>query len=229
MSITPPDLYQIPRKQNIYKMERLIFFMVSWIRKIGRKLFGLRTIDENPDGRNGRPRIDPIRSAFKIVKHESLKKDFRINRIFSRLNNHKIILETHGHSIDKLKKEIELLKRALESVHEQGLRQDSRLRPINQPISRLNPINRSVEAGLKLSAFSVQEKKIIAVMFEHKGMALSYQDIAKLLDKSPLTIKSQINQLRTKTNLLVGQSDSEGKKRFGLKENARIESFVAGD
>ncbi|MEW6040588.1 MAG: hypothetical protein AB1633_03610 [Elusimicrobiota bacterium] len=80
-----------------------------------------------------------------------------------------------------------------------------------------------------VSSFSTQEKKILAVLFDNKGISLSYKDIGKLLNKSENTVKVQINQLKNKTNLLNEMIDQEGKKRYALKEKVKLEKFIVTD
>lgn len=214
---------------------------MSWIQRFGRALFGLKDFSKKESFKKDRQRSadTPVRAAFNKIKAENKKRDSKINKIFNKLSFHYNTLESHSKLIGNLEKQVSDLK---ETITELKLSQSSRLNTINRPINRLNPINlntvkdammitsnQQIEQKLGLSKFTTQEKKIIASLFEHKGMALSYQDIAKLLDKSPITIKSQINQLKTKTNLIEEQTDTEGKRRFRLKENVRIEGFLTGD
>lgn len=77
-----------------------------------------------------------------------------------------------------------------------------------------------------INQFSQQEKKILAVFFQNKDIALSYSDIAKTLGKSPNTIKNELRQITIKANLFDYTISDENRKRFKLKDNLRIENYL---
>ncbi len=77
-----------------------------------------------------------------------------------------------------------------------------------------------------ISRFSEQEKRILALFFENKDMALSYADIGRYLGKSPNTIKNQLRQINIKADLFDYTIGNESRKRFKLKDGLRIEKYL---
>lgn len=173
-----------------------------------------------------KPRLSPVEQAFKKIKLENQKRDARIDRVFNQLNSHSAKLDSYGKIISRIQNQVATLSQKLQNLQESRIFQ-----PTNQlvvPTNRLVATNRPAHYT-ELSKLSTQEKRILSVLFDHKGTSLSYADISKLLGKSINTVKTQINQLKAKTNLLAETVDSERKKRYKLKENIWLEKFVASD
>ena len=113
----------------------------------------------------------------------------------------------------------------------------------NQPISRLSePTNRLVATSrptkpslaeslerLDMDSITEQEKRIVAVFLDHRDMSLSYQDLAKALDKSPYTVKNQMRQMNMKNNLFDRIVDCSNRIRFKLKKRLKVEVNLAPD
>jgi hypothetical protein len=79
---------------------------------------------------------------------------------------------------------------------------------------------------LDINRLSEQEKNILAVFFQNQGMALSYVDIGRALNKPPNTLKNQIRQIRPKADLFDRMVDTCGTNRFKLKDGLRIEKYL---
>jgi hypothetical protein len=79
---------------------------------------------------------------------------------------------------------------------------------------------------LDVNYFSEQEKRILAVFFQNQGMALSYVDVARALNKSPYTIKNQMNRMRLKADLFDRTIGDQSRNRFKLKDGLRIEKYL---
>jgi len=144
------------------------------------------------------------------------------------LNSHFLLLQSHTKAIKQLEKELAEYKKVIKEMSVVTA-ENNIVNPIkrpNEPTNRLNATNQPVNTVPVNSPLSLQEKRILMVLFDNNGLSLSYKDIAKLLNKSPNTVKAQINQLKVKTNLLKEISDSEGTKRYGLKERVKFEKFV---
>ena len=113
----------------------------------------------------------------------------------------------------------------------------------NQPISRLSePTNRLVATSrptklstveslerLDMDSITEQEKRIVGVFLDHRDMSLSYQDLAKVLDKSPYTVKNQMRQINMKTNLFDRIIDCHNRIRFKLKKRLKVEADLGAD
>ena len=82
---------------------------------------------------------------------------------------------------------------------------------------------------MDIDSITEQEKRIIGVFLAHRDMSLSYQDIAKSLDKSPYTVKNQMRQINMKANLFDRMVDSQGKNRFKLRKYLKVEANLVAD
>jgi hypothetical protein len=142
-------------------------------------------------------------------------------------------LQDHRKDIDEnsaILKEHGLKLKNLENIltnHPMGL-PPSQTSPTQQPDWATKPVQSNGTNGCKfdINQFSQQEKKILAVFFQNKDIALSYADIAKTLGKSPNTIKNEIRQITFKANLFDYTIGDENRKRFKLKDNLRIENYL---
>jgi len=139
------------------------------------------------------------------------------------LSEHKSIIEQH-------------------SVKLSTLEQAVNWQPANLRLTRNSQANRPDQAGnpapvgttgnlqspqkLDVNYFSEQEKRILAVFFQNQGMALSYVDVASALNKSPYTIKNQINRMRLKADLFDRTIGDQSRNRFKLKDGLRIEKYL---
>ena len=57
-------------------------------------------------------------------------------------------------------------------------------------------------------------------------MRLSYADVARALNKSPYTIKNQMNRMRLKADLFDRTIGDQSRNRFKLKDGVRIEKYL---
>lgn len=132
----------------------------------------------------------------------------------------------------ELKKLVKDLQKDVKLDHDILLLLQGKLEAINnpefkQPFKRLNTSKqKQKEALIDLDSFTPKEKTIIKTLLDNKDMALSYKDIAKILDKSPNTIRCQINTLKTKTGFLLEQVDNENNKRYKLKQDIPIKKLI---
>jgi len=104
--------------------------------------------------------------------------------------------------------------------------------PVMRPIEIINPSTSPGRAPIgfdqrfDINRFSQQEKRILAVFFQNKQMCLSYVDIAHALNKSPYTIKNQMNRMRLKADLFDRTIGDQSRNRFKLKDGLRIEKYL---
>jgi len=208
--------------------------MFSFIKKfLGQSSHGKTPVAGNIGGKaRTKTRANTVKLAFEKVKSENQERDTRIDKIYSQLNSHSAKLEDYGKVIQQIQNQVGILDQKIISLQNIGvLDQINRLNEptnrLNEPANRLNATNRATERPMSLSNLSAQEKRIITALLDHKGISLSYADIAKVLGKSINTVKTQINQLKAKTNLLAEVIDEERKKRYKLKENLRLEQFLS--
>jgi len=118
---------------------------------------------------------------------------------------------------------------------EEIVREPAGISPLQYtPIDRLEEgTNRSVATKtaevdnnekLDMQILTQQEKRIMEIFLTHRNMALSYQDIAKSLNKSPHTIKNQMREIIMKAPLFEKSVEDQHRNRFKLKKHLKIES-----
>jgi hypothetical protein len=104
--------------------------------------------------------------------------------------------------------------------------------PIARLIQTRPPSTRSAVATsdtiqkFDINRFSEQQKRILAVFFQNEGMALSYVDIGRILNKSPHTIKNQMREIRLKADLFETSIGEQSRHRFTFKRDLRIEKYL---
>lgn len=173
-----------------------------------------------------------LSEAFGRVRQDIQKMDTQTAALQSRLQEHDRLLKEHGllleSQIGRLTKLEEILMTPTITV----------TAPLPTPIptpttpthrlsSRL--VEASSTAELDLGHFSPTEKNILGVLLAHRHMALSYQDIAKSLHKSPHTIKNQIHQIAIKADVLDKTTDAGNRNRFKLKKNLQLKTALTAD
>jgi len=148
-----------------------------------------------------------------------------------------VLLEQHSKELSEHKVIINQHSARLSSLEQMINRQ-----PANQELDRTNQVNRPGQTSspalamafgaqqssqkLDVNYFSEQEKRILAVFFQNQGMALSYVDVAGVLNKSPYTIKNQMNRMRLKADLFDRTIGDQSRNRFKLKDSLRIEKYL---
>lgn len=101
-------------------------------------------------------------------------------------------------------------------------------RPVamTKPPIAAKPKTKDSSQKFDLNRFSEQEKRILSVFFHNQDLALSYVDIAKTLNKSPHTVKNQMNQMKLKADLFNRTVDNDSRNRFRLKDSLKIEKYL---
>jgi DNA-binding NarL/FixJ family response regulator len=139
------------------------------------------------------------------------------------LSEHKDVIEQHSARLSKLEQAVnwQPSNRRL-ALNSQPNRPDQ----ASNPLPAATPGNLPLPQKLDVDYFSEQEKRILAVFFQNQGMALSYIDIARTLNKSPHTIKNQVRQMRLKADLFDRTVGDQSRNRFKLKDGLRIEKYL---
>lgn len=94
------------------------------------------------------------------------------------------------------------------------------------PAPAAEPSKPSSPRKFDINHLSEQEKRILAVFFHNKDMALSYVDIARALNKSHHTVKNQMNQMRLKADFFDRSVGRDSRNRFRLKDGLKIEKYL---
>jgi len=205
--------------------------MFEWVKRIftGQT----KTKKERQPPRLAKSKDVALREAFKKIKLERQKLDARINKAFSRIN---LLTIEQDKKIDNIISEITKIKERLRLnepkiiIKPRLIDESGRLNDEPRLIAQVSKTtNNGSKTVINIDSLTLQEKKILATLMENKSMPLSYQDIAALINKSPITIKAQLNKLKTKTNFIEEYKDSEGRKRHKIKDGFKIESFAGSD
>ena len=181
--------------------------------------------------------LDPkISQAFGRVKRDMKKLRTSLTDINAQLTGHTEVLTehtrwmaTHTARLDSLEQRVSAATPAL-ALTAEPLPMSRPTTPTRRPDTPTNRLvatrpatNRTAE-HLDLQSLSPQEKRILQVFWTHRDMALSYQDIATSLHKSPHTIKNQIRQMNMKSSLFDKTVDANSKNRFKLRKHLKIET-----
>lgn len=157
--------------------------------------------------------------------------------------------------IDQLRGRLHTIDIALEKHDDQLIRHDTQLKGHEQKIQTLEQKitetpaqavtpRRPVRSDIKdaptstqctptappqqfdIDQFTEQEKRILAVFFQNKGVNMSYADVATALNKSACTVKNQMNQIRQKADLFHCTIGNQSRNLFTLKGDLRIEKYL---
>ena len=139
------------------------------------------------------------------------------------LAQHRKLITNHSEKLRDLEHMVEMTK--LYASDEEISRAGRPVRAISPPPTTNRPAE-SPPVKFDVNYFSEQEKKILALFFQNKGMTLSYVDIACALKKSPNTIKNQMNRMRLKADLFDKAIGDQSRNRFKLKNDLRIEKYL---
>jgi len=71
-----------------------------------------------------------------------------------------------------------------------------------------------------LEQFSVTERALIWILL-NTDMKLSYEDLATMLGKEKSTIRSQVNSIKQKSDIVKEQTEKNGKKRVYIPEEIK--------
>ena len=148
-----------------------------------------------------------------------------------------IALEKHDNELSQhselIKANSEGLKKLEEIVEESKIKApvevtSAPIRPVAAvaPSSSFEHATQNPPQKFDINCFSEQERRIVATFFHNRDMALSYVDIAKALNKSPHTVKNQMNQMRFKADLFNRSVGRDCRKRFRLKNGLKIEKYL---
>lgn len=192
-------------------------------------------------------RSDPIELAFGRVKRDFNKLKAQSQSLQQHCDQHDRIIEDHSQQLQDQRNRFQKLEERLgpqlphvplelnhplpemidlPAHHHQSISRPTE--PTNRPVAT-KTVDQSILSELDMDRFSNQEKKILSVFLSHRQMALSYCDVAKTLNKSPHTVKNQVRQIMTKSNLFEKFVDNQQKNRFKLKPNLKVKASLDHD
>ncbi len=109
---------------------------------------------------------------------------------------------------------IKLIQKDLEMLKESN-------RPIDRATEPKNTIDRAVEKIDQEIKLLPSEKKILAILNQYQGTALTYIDIADLSNLNPTTIKNTINRIKDKSNFIIKVESKDKKNRYTLNDKVK--------
>jgi DNA-binding CsgD family transcriptional regulator len=160
--------------------------------------------------RNMQTNIDQLHSRISTI-------DIAIKKHDDQLAEHTTRLQEHG-------EKLQTLEQTVTTTPTQPLTPRQLMR---QAAENATPMTQAGPAQqFDIERFTEQEKRVLAVFFQNKGMRMSYADVARTLNKSAYTIKNQMNQIRQKADLFDCMIGSQSRNLFTLKGDLRIEKYL---
>jgi len=147
--------------------------------------------------------------------------DVAIQKHDGQLLAHEARLQEHTQKLQTLEQKV-----AIPAAQALIFRQAGRHATENIPHLSAQPAYASPPQQFDMERFTEQEKHVLAVFFQNKGMRMSYADVAKVLNKSAYTIKNQMNQIRQKADLFDRTMGGQSRNLFALKADLRVEKYL---
>jgi DNA-binding CsgD family transcriptional regulator len=147
--------------------------------------------------------------------------DIAIKKHEDQLTAHEASLQEHRQKFQTLEQKI-----SIPVVQPMTSRQAVRHVAENSPGPSAQLAHVGTAQQFDIERFTEQEKRVLAVFFQNKGMRMSYADVARVLNKSAYTIKNQMNQIRQKADLFDCTIGNQSRNLFALKADLRVEKYL---
>ena len=170
-----------------------------------------------------RPNVEKIGILVEGLQAQINTVNIALKKHDDELTDHKKLISEHAEGLEKLEQKVSTVQ--INPPVKETI-------PIIRPVGIVNPstapVQTTSESAQKfdINRFSEQQKRILAVFFQDQGMALSYVDIARTLNKSPHTIKNQMREIKLKADLFDRTIGEQSRHRFKLKKDLRIEKYL---
>ena len=147
--------------------------------------------------------------------------DIAIKRHNDVLAAHETRLQEHAQRFQTLEQKV-----SIPVVQPTAFRQAGRHAAENSPRLSTQTAHASLAQQFDIEQFTEQQKRVLAVFFQNKGIRMSYADVARVLNKSAFTIKNQMNQIRQKADLFDRSIGNQSRNLFALKADLRVEKYL---
>ena len=147
--------------------------------------------------------------------------DIAIKRHNDVLAAHETRLQEHAQRFQTLEQKV-----AVPPAQPMTFRQAGRHVTEDSPRLSTQTAHASLAQQFDIEQFTEQQKRVLAVFFQNKGMRMSYADVARTLNKSAYTVKNQMNQIRQKADLFDCAIGNQSRNLFTLKADLRIEKYL---
>lgn len=167
--------------------------------------------------------IEKISSGIENLQSQLITVNIALKKHDEELSEHKQLVCQHSERFEKLEEKIRTV-----SITPPTRETIPPVRPIEIPNPSTTPAPTTSDSIQKfdINRFSEQQKRILAVFFQNQDMALAYVDIARILSKSPHTVKNQMREIRLKADLFDRSIGEQSRHRFKLKNDLRIEKYL---
>ena len=147
--------------------------------------------------------------------------DIAIKRHNDVLAAHETRLQEHAQRFQTLEQKV-----SIPVVQPTAFRQAGRHAAENSPRLSTQTAHAGLAQQFDIEQFTEQQKRVLAVFFQNKGIRMSYADVARVLNKSAFTIKNQMNQIRQKADLFDCTIGNQSRNLFALKADLRVEKYL---
>jgi DNA-binding CsgD family transcriptional regulator len=152
----------------------------------------------------------------------------RVSTIEIAIKRHNDVLAAHETRLQEHAQRFQTLEQkvSIPVVQPTAFRQAGRHAAENSPRLSTQTPHASLAQQFDIERFTEQEKRVLAVFFQNKGIRMSYADVARVLNKSAFTIKNQMNQIRQKADLFDCTIGNQSRNLFALKADLRVEKYL---
>jgi DNA-binding CsgD family transcriptional regulator len=175
------------------------------------------------------PSPDPVtREAFAGMRTDIDQLLGRVGTFDIAIKKHDDLLAVHEACLQEHRQRFQALEQkvAIPVVQPVTFRQAGRHGSESIPRLSAQPTQASLAQQFDIERFTEQEKRVLAVFFQNKGIRMSYADVAKVLNKSAYTVKNQMNQIRQKADLFDCTIGDQSRNLFALKADLRVEKYL---
>ena len=167
--------------------------------------------------------LEKIGADVEILKAQVSTANIVLKKHDDDLLEHERLIAEHSKGLEKLEQKV-----ATAQMVSPIRRTIPAVRPIEIPYPSITSAPTTTDSPQKfdINRFSEQQKRILAVFFQNHGMALAYTDIARILEKSPHTVKNQMREIRLKADLFERSIGEQSRHRFKLKNDLRVEKYL---
>jgi DNA-binding CsgD family transcriptional regulator len=152
----------------------------------------------------------------------------RVSTIDIAIKRHNDVLAAHETRLQEHAQRFQTLEQrlAIPAVQPVTFRQAGRHAYENSPRLSAQPFRAGPAQQFGIEQFTEQQKRVLAIFFQNKGIRMSYADVARVLNKSTFTIKNQMNQIRQKADLFDCTIGNQSRNLFALKADLRVEKYL---
>src|SRR3989344_4794545 len=192
-------------QRKIFKVCFCIYFMFGW-------LFNTKKEAESVK--------EETKKGFESVKKDIQSVSGWIKHLDSERQIHKNELEVIKEDLSSIREEIEGIKNMVSML--------GNLRPVGgfktpRQLSNKQTAVEAVQTAVqtpKLEQFSLTERALLWILL-NSDMKFSYEDLAAVLGKEKSTIRSQINGIKQKSEIIEEVVEKNGKKRVYIPDNIK--------